>query len=83
MRIVVTKEHEAEGAFLKSENFVYVSFSSLADYAIQYVGLNKRYVYLVGTKCLRLAIMPIIIRSKFFFLFIGREPTRCPANNYL
>ena len=37
MRIVVTKEHEAEGAFLKNKNFVFVSFSSLApsDYAIQ------------------------------------------------
>ena len=40
MRIVVTKEHEAEGAFfkkVKNENFVFVSFSSLApnDNAIQ------------------------------------------------
>ena len=37
MRIVVTIEHEAEGAFLKNENFVFVSFSSLApsDYAIE------------------------------------------------
>ena len=37
MRIVVIKEQEAEGAFLKSKNFVFVSFSSLAqrDYAIQ------------------------------------------------
>ena len=37
MRIVVTKEHKAEGAFLKNENFVYVSISSMApsDYAIQ------------------------------------------------
>ena len=25
----------------------------------------------------------IITRSKFFFLFIGREPTTLPANNYL
>ena len=44
MRIVVTKEHEAEGAFLKNKNFVFVSVSSLdlSDYAIQHVGLNKR-----------------------------------------
>ena len=37
MRIVVTKEHEAEGAFLKKKNFVFVSFSILApsDCAIQ------------------------------------------------
>ena len=28
-------------------------------------------------------IMSIIIRSKFFFLFIGREPTTWPANNCL
>ena len=36
MRIVVTKDHEAEGVFLKNKNFVFVSFSSLApsDYAI-------------------------------------------------
>ena len=27
--------------------------------------------------------MFIIIRSKLFFLFIGREPTTWPANNYL
>ena len=37
MRIVVTKEHEAAGAFLKNKNFVFVSFSILApsDYALQ------------------------------------------------
>ena len=28
-------------------------------------------------------IMQIIIQSKFFFLFIGREPTTWPANNCL
>ena len=27
------------------------------------------------------SIIIIIIRSKFFFLFIGREPTKWPANN--
>ena len=37
MRIAVTEEHEAEGAFLKNKNFVFVSFKSLApsDYVIQ------------------------------------------------
>ena len=41
MRIVVTEEHEAEGAFLKNKNFVFVSFKSLAprDYVIQQVEL--------------------------------------------
>ena len=37
MRIVVTKEHEAEDTFLKNKNFDFVRFSSLAtrDYAVQ------------------------------------------------
>ena len=32
---------------------------------------------------LSLLVSEIIIRSKFFFLFIGREPTTWPANNCL
>ena len=39
MRIVVTKEHEAEGAFLKNKDFVFVSFSSLAP--SDYMPYNK------------------------------------------
>ena len=34
----------------------------------------------VGYQCI---IIRIIIRRKFFFLFIGREPTTWPANNCL
>ena len=34
----------------------------------------------VGYQCI---IIRIIIRSKFFFLFIGREPTTWPTNNCL
>ena len=58
----------------------------LVEMEAPFDGLLDMYIWcrvFRGTKCLRLAIMPIIIRSKCFFLFIGREPTTCPANNYL
>ena len=55
---------------------------SLAYSSVKKNALTINYFFRLYLLC-SFTIKAIVIRSKFFFLFIGREPTTWPANNCL
>ena len=65
--------------FVGSRNLIVKNLSKMRILHSDFLIYNTQPVF---SKCDG-KIIYIIIRSKFFFLFIGREPTTWPANNCL